>query len=120
MLYSYPADVIKFLIYEVFFSNGNIAPTPLEGAAYGAFSTSIAQFITTPLDVVRNRIMTGTTDKQQELSYFQTLSKIAREEGVQGLFSGATPRIGKAFLSGAIQFAAYEETKVAVNSFLKR
>lgn len=113
MIYSYPADVIKFLLYEVF-SNGN-TPSPLEGAAYGAFSTAIAQFITTPLDVARNRIMTNS--QQSTLSYWENLNKIAREEGIQGLFSGATPRIGKAFLSGAIQFAAYEETKVAVSSF---
>ena len=44
-------------------------------------------------------------------SYLGTIAEIGRTEGLSGLLAGAVPRVGKALLSGAIQFATYEETK---------
>ena len=58
MLYAYPADVIKFVAYESL-TKGRKDLSPFEGARAGAISTAIAQLVTTPLDVVRNRLMTG-------------------------------------------------------------
>jgi len=53
--------------------------------------------------------------------YWNNLVLLAREEGLQGLFAGVNPRIGKAILSGAIQFATYEDTKTKMaNMFLMR
>jgi Mitochondrial carrier protein len=48
------------------------------------------------------------------VSYGQSIVRLARTEGWNGLLAGATPRIVKAFISGAIQFATYEETKHAI------
>lgn len=116
ILYAYPADVIKFLLYDQI-TGGRKDLMPVDSAIAGALATALSQFVTTPLDVVRNRIMAGTDDKTSKangntkLSYGDTLLTLAKEEGLTGLFAGASPRIGKAFLSGAIQFATYEETK---------
>ena len=116
ILYAYPADVIKFLVYDQM-TGGRKDLMPLDSAIAGALATALAQFVTTPLDVVRNRIMAGTDDKtckandDTKLSYSDSLIALAKQEGLTGLFAGASPRIGKAFLSGAIQFATYEETK---------
>jgi solute carrier family 25 S-adenosylmethionine transporter 26 len=116
IFYAYPADVIKFLCYDVL-SKGRKDLSPAEGAVAGAASTAIAQFITTPLDVVRNRIMARTDNSKSKdkteppLSYLETLVQLGKQEGLRGLFAGASPRFGKALLSGAIQFATYEETK---------
>lgn len=115
ILYALPADVIKFVCYENV-TKGRKDLSPLEGAVAGAASTAIAQLITTPLDVVRNRIMAGEEQSPRENeekpdSYLEKLSTLAKQEGIQGLFAGASPRVGKAILSGAIQFATYEETK---------
>ena len=118
IIYAYPADVIKFVCYESL-SGGRKNLPPAQGAAYGAVSTAAAQFITTPLDVVRNRIMAG-DDEEDSSSYVDKLTTLARAEGLEGLFAGATPRVGKAFLSGAIQFATYEETKQSINRFLDK
>jgi solute carrier family 25 S-adenosylmethionine transporter 26 len=92
-----------------------------------------AQLVTTPLDVVRNRLMTGSestrrpttnpadsTDQAPKQNYIQTLIALGKEEGVEGLFAGATPRVAKAFLSGAIQFATYEETKQSISRLLQQ
>ena len=124
IIYAYPADVIKFVCYESL-SGGRKNLPPAQGAMYGAVSTAAAQFITTPLDVVRNRIMADdgdeeTAERAKDGSYVDRLTTLAREEGLEGLFAGATPRVGKALLSGAIQFATYEETKQSINRFLDK
>ena len=130
ILYAFPADIIKFVAYDNFTGGkGKKNVSPIDGAVYGALSTAIAQLVTTPLDVLRNRIMAEVSDddddndddanvddainssKKMELSYVDRLMKIAKEEGIEELFAGSTPRVAKAMLSGAIQFATYEETK---------
>lgn len=119
ILYAYPADVIKFVCYDSI-TRGKKNLPPLEGALAGAASTAIAQLITTPLDVVRNRVMAGEEPENEKSStYIGSLVKLAQEEGVEGLFAGASPRVGKAILSGAIQFATYEETKQKINDFFQ-
>mmetsp|Transcript_8160 Transcript_8160/g.9486 ORF Transcript_8160/g.9486 Transcript_8160/m.9486 type:complete len:440 (-) Transcript_8160:3-1322(-) len=128
ILYAYPADVIKFVSYESI-TKGRKDLSPAEGAIAGAIATVIAQIVTTPLDVVRNRIMTGKngygngndsslSEKEKNKGYIESLIALGKEEGLSGLFAGLTPRVGKAFLSGAIQFATYEETKQSVSKFL--
>lgn len=123
IIYAYPADVVKFVCYESL-SGGRKNVRPAQGAMYGAVSTAVAQFITTPLDVVRNRIMADDGEESaksaKDDSYVDKLTMLAREEGLEGLFAGATPRVGKALLSGAIQFATYEETKQSINRFLEK
>lgn len=86
----------------------------------------MAQLVTTPLDVIRNRLMTEGRAERSDgngeafgSSYLDRLVKLGKEEGVAGLFAGATPRVGKAMLSGAIQFATYEETKQSITRFLQ-
>lgn len=126
IIYAYPADVIKFVCYD-FLSKGRKDISPAEGAMAGAASTAIAQLFTTPLDVVRNRVMArketsqSTQKTESPPSYVDTLVQLAKHEGLPGLFAGASPRVGKALLSGAIQFATYEETKKQIAKlFLKQ
>lgn len=125
ILYAFPADVIKFIAYEQL-SGGRKkdAMSPVEGALAGAAATAIAQLITTPLDVVRNRIMAQSSNTNETtkspLSYWETLVQLGKEEGLEGLFAGTIPRVGKAALSGAIQFATYEETKKDVAKLFPR
>jgi len=118
VLYALPADVLKFIFYEQL-SGGKKNLPPLEGAVTGAASTAVAQLLTTPLDVVRNRCMM-TSDTEEDKSYIETLVGIFKTEGLPGLFAGASPRVGKAILSGAIQFATYEQTKIQLRSINKQ
>jgi solute carrier family 25 S-adenosylmethionine transporter 26 len=124
IIYAYPADVIKFVAYESI-TKGRKDLSPVEGAKAGAIATSIAQLLTTPLDVVRNRLMTGKngnglslSEKEKNKGYVESLITLGKEEGLKGLFAGGIPRVGKSILSGAIQFATYEETKQSITKFL--
>ena len=148
ILCAYPADVIKFVVYEQLTGGRKNLP-PSQGALAGAAATAVAQWITTPLDVVRNRIMVEQNDIDNDdpapglgggdnnnnnnnnyadapiqpppqRSYVERLVQLARDEGLAGLFAGATPRVGKALLSGAIQFATYEETKMEIAKMFQR
>ncbi|KAL7452880.1 hypothetical protein ACHAWC_004592 [Mediolabrus comicus] len=121
VLYGLPADIIKFVAYDYLTGGkGKASVSPVEGAVYGALSTAIAQLSTTPLDVLRNRIMAVSREDHgmdENMSYVERLVKIAKEEGIEELFAGSTPRVAKAMLSGAIQFATYEETKQKIGQF---
>jgi solute carrier family 25 S-adenosylmethionine transporter 26 len=115
VMYNLPNDVTKFLTYAALVSTvqpENVA----EGAILGGLSTILAYVITTPLDVVRNRIMATTNEKQQD--FLQLLQTIAQTEGWQGLFAGTWTRVGKALVSGIVQFAAYEQVKHDVTALL--
>jgi solute carrier family 25 S-adenosylmethionine transporter 26 len=54
------------------------------------------------------------------LSYWRTLHTIARDEGASALWVGLSPRIGKAVLSGAVQFGTYEVTKGSMSNFFAK
>jgi len=122
ILYGLPADVIKFVAYDNFTGGkGKKDISPIDGAVYGAAATAVAQLVTTPLDVLRNRIMAEIPNDEisssKDLSYTDRIVKIVKEEGVEELFAGSTPRVAKACFSGAIQFATYEETKQKMAQF---
>jgi Mitochondrial carrier protein len=119
ILYAFPADVIKFVCYD-YLSGGRKNLSPAEGAVAGAASTAVAQLLTTPLDVVRNRIMARSDATDESKSYIDALVDLGEREGISGLFAGATPRVGKAIVSGAIQFATYEETKQEIAKLFKK
>lgn len=178
VIYAYPADVLKFVCYEQLSSRHSFItflekfhPNPLllsgmETALYGAIATALAQYITTPLDVVRNRVMANLTSVEAAVTfnatvessrmtshvsdtsptfpiivntnmssvsladtsvptqssflsmYARSIVQLGQNEGWDGLFAGSIPRLMKAFVSGAIQFATYEETKEALTTFL--
>jgi len=134
ILYGFPADIIKFVAYDYLTGGkGKTDVSPVDGAVYGALATALAQLVTTPLDVVRNRIMADVSNDDDGASrsapgegsstapsYLERFTKIAREEGVEELFAGSSPRIAKAISSGAIQFATYEETKQKMSQFFMK
>ncbi|GMH72441.1 hypothetical protein TrLO_g15559 [Triparma laevis f. longispina] len=89
IVYGYPADMLKFVLYDLLKSPS----TPfLNTYISGALSTMIAQALTTPLDVKRNRVM---------------CEDYVEVEGGDR-WKGVGLRVGKAAVSGAVQFGVYE------------
>lgn len=117
-----PFDAIQFPLYEYLKStwtrrskSGKLHTwqQSLCGSAAGA----VAAAVTTPLDVVKTRLMTqGAVHQaaaqngasQQYKGIIDGITRIAREEGPATLFSGIVPRVIWISAGGAIFFGSYE------------
>jgi solute carrier family 25 S-adenosylmethionine transporter 26 len=136
--YAAPADVVKFLAYEVLqqrlygIAEGQKVKG-VQGVVCGGLAGLVAQACTTPLDVARTRVMTrdgldiGASSSSSGDSagdgvsatavtggpgeVLSTLAEITDKEGPAALFAGVKPRMVRAVGSGAIQFATYEYTQ---------
>ncbi|CAM9540625.1 unnamed protein product [Ascophyllum nodosum] len=117
IVYAFPADAVKFLVYETLKrsakrAKGGAKLSPVEAAVLGSGATFVAQATTTPLDVVRTRVMSSSaSDQPYKGGVPGALVSISREEGFGALWKGTTPRLARSVLSGAIQFGAYEFVK---------
>eukprot|EP00960_Hanusia_phi_P041472 755009-Hanusia_phi.AAC.2 len=101
-----PFRALQLPLYEVSreaYSTRFCAPkgkmiAPHEAMLVGASVGMLAAGITTPLDVVKSRMMVGASAGQ---SVPQVVKQILKEGGVKGLFSGAPQRRGDDGVEGA-------------------
>jgi solute carrier family 25 S-adenosylmethionine transporter 26 len=115
-IYALPTDIIKFVAYEslkttIYNKNENEKIEGLEAAITGAIAGLIAQLSTTPLDVIRTRIMADLNNEKGDNNVVNKAKSILEEEGYLAFISGLSPRILRALASGAIQFTSYELTQ---------
>ncbi|ONK71853.1 uncharacterized protein A4U43_C04F13060 [Asparagus officinalis] len=108
----------KFYTYEslkqlfLTSSKPNASLSTLQTLVCGGLAGSTAALFTTPFDVVKTRLQTqvpGSLVKYDGVLH--ALQEIAREEGLQGLYRGLTPRLAIYISQGAIFFASYEFLK---------
>ncbi|RMY61969.1 hypothetical protein D0863_11106 [Hortaea werneckii] len=78
--------------------------TGAESAIFGSISGAIAAGLTTPLDVLKTRLMLAT----QRESALSITSKIWREEGGKAFFSGVGPRTMWISIGGAVFLGSYQ------------
>lgn len=114
-----PFDAIQFPLYEFLKGRwkkaaGGRTLRTWENSACGSVAGGVAAAITTPLDVVKTRIMTQAANDPRYLGIVHGLRKIAREEGVRALYSGIAPRVVWISVGGAVFFGAYEATRAAL------
>lgn len=114
-----PFDAMEFALYELLRRQYLLhvdRPTPsgAESGLLGGFAGGVAAAATTPLDVVKTRLMTQTA-KRGEPGYYNGMRhcfrRILEEEGARSLFRGILPRTIWISLGGSIFFAAYETSK---------
>mmetsp|Transcript_229 Transcript_229/g.440 ORF Transcript_229/g.440 Transcript_229/m.440 type:complete len:437 (-) Transcript_229:347-1657(-) len=79
----------------------------LEGAVLGAIAGSFSAGVTTPLDVIKTRMMTAATST----TVWQISQDIVKNEGLGGLLHGLGPRVIYVGPSVAIFFMTYEIVK---------
>lgn len=115
-----PHSIIKFYTYEslkqflLTSAKPGASPSTLQTLVCGGIAGSTAALFTTPFDVVKTRLQTqvpGSLAKYDGVLH--ALQEIARREGLQGLYSGLTPRLAMYVSQGAIFFASYEFLKAA-------
>eukprot|EP00548_Thalassiothrix_antarctica_P005715 CAMPEP_0194141656 /NCGR_PEP_ID=MMETSP0152-20130528/11055_1 /TAXON_ID=1049557 /ORGANISM="Thalassiothrix antarctica, Strain L6-D1" /LENGTH=272 /DNA_ID=CAMNT_0038840353 /DNA_START=60 /DNA_END=878 /DNA_ORIENTATION=+ len=111
-----PFALIQFPLYEKFkilVGDWQQYPsTPVQGAACGSVSGGIAAAITTPLDVLKTRLMLG-VDKsgipyKNAIDVFQ---RTVSEEGMSALLHGIQPRVMWISIGGFVFFGTYEGFK---------
>jgi solute carrier family 25 (mitochondrial S-adenosylmethionine transporter), member 26 len=78
---------------------------PYEVALCGSLAGGLAAAMTTPLDVLKTRVMLSEDGTQNFLSIFRNLVK---EEGAVKLFSGIGPRVTWITLGGGIFFGMFD------------
>lgn len=112
-----PFSFIQFPLYEGMKKMWRLAQgsdtSPAQGAACGSAAGAIASAVTTPLDVIKTRLMLGqkSAGGQAYTSTLQTGQLIVAEEGGLALFRGIGPRVGWITLGGYIFFGAYEKAQ---------
>lgn len=123
MMREVPFALIQFPIYERFkikwgdYRGEDV--TPLQAAACGSVSGAIAAAFTTPLDVVKTRLMIG-TDKHGVVykNAVDVGKRIIKEEGWRTFLSGIEPRVMWISIGGFVFFGAYEEYRsLTLNAF---
>ena len=118
-----PFAFIQFPLYErmkVHWSaHRGTDVTSYQAAFCGSISGGIAAAITTPLDVIKTRLMIG-KDKHGVLykNAVDAGRRIVREEGWRTLLSGIEPRIMWISIGGFVFFGAYEEFRsIGMNTY---
>jgi len=110
-----PFSFIQFPMYEGLKSAWRKAQgedtSAVQGAACGSLSGGVASAVTTPLDVVKTRMMLGNKTKAGKLyvGTVNSLVTIFKEEGAAALMSGVGPRVGWISIGGFVFFGAYEK-----------
>ena len=107
------------------YDEGQSQLTTFQYALAGATSGVVTRLLLQPLDVVKIRlqiqvestdkkITTGPTNKYRGL--FQSLNRIAKEEGIKALWKGHIPAQLLSITYGCVQFTSFEAlTKLAWN-----
>ena len=109
-----PFSLIQFPLYErmkvVYAESTSQPPSPLVCAVMGSVSGSVAAAVTTPMDVVKTRMMLG-----GEGGIWTTMKAVYEEGGVRRLFSGIGPRVLWIGLGGAVFLGGYEAAKSLID-----
>ncbi|KAF8215202.1 mitochondrial carrier domain-containing protein [Mycena galopus ATCC 62051] len=110
-----PFTSIQFPLYELLKSRLSIftGRKPLyahEAAICGSFAGGVAAALTTPLDVLKTRVMLDMRDSTKEKlpSLSVRLKGIYIAEGMPGLFAGVVPRTLWISAGGAVFLGVYE------------
>lgn len=114
LLRDLPFDAIQFCIYEQLRIGYKAAArrdlNDPENAIIGAFAGALTGAITTPLDVIKTRLMVQGSANQYK-GIFDCVQTIVREEGPPALLKGIGPRVMWIGIGGSIFFGVLESTK---------
>jgi solute carrier family 25 (mitochondrial S-adenosylmethionine transporter), member 26 len=111
-----PFAMIQFPLYEgakVWWSEEQGSPvSSVQAAACGSISGGFAAAVTTPLDVVKTRLMLGADrDGKVYTSAADVVRRTMQSEGAATFLSGIQPRIMWISIGGFVFFGAYEGFK---------
>lgn len=83
-------------------NNGDVGAA--ESALYGSIAGAVAAGITTPLDVLKTRVMLSS----QKTSVAEVVVSILRQHGIRPFFAGIGPRVAWISVGGAVFLGSYQ------------
>ncbi|RHZ11232.1 hypothetical protein DYB26_014572, partial [Aphanomyces astaci] len=115
-----PFSFIQFPLWEGMKSTWSQrqgeAVSPVQGAVCGSLSGGFAAFITTPLDVIKTRLMLGKDAQGVEYRGMRdAFTRVYTQEGWQTLFSGVKPRTMWITIGGFVFFGVYEHASATLS-----
>ncbi|KAL4451237.1 hypothetical protein ABPG77_009309 [Micractinium sp. CCAP 211/92] len=117
LLRDLPFDAIEFFAYEAAKSTyqktvlrGEREMNPAEHSVFGAAAGAVTGLVTTPLDVLKTRLMLDGA-KGQYKGVLDCATKIIREEGTAAMFRGWEPRVMWIGIGGSVFFTVLEQAK---------
>ncbi|KAM5577542.1 S-adenosylmethionine carrier 1, chloroplastic/mitochondrial-like [Rosa sericea] len=114
LLRDLPFDAMQFCLYEQLRIGYKVAAkrelNDPENAIIGAFAGALTGAITTPLDVIKTRLMVQGSANQYK-GIVDCVQTIVREEGPPALLKGIGPRVLWIGIGGSIFFGVLERTK---------
>jgi len=111
-----PFGLIQYPLYEYCktkFRNREF--NILDTCKAGAIAGGISAFLTTPIDVVKTRIMTSGDKTFDFRKFIPTLKNVYENEGINKLFSGVYIRVFYISVGGMIFFGTNEYLKTKLN-----
>ncbi|POR35716.1 S-adenosylmethionine transporter of the inner membrane [Tolypocladium paradoxum] len=76
----------------------------VESAVFGSVAGAVAAALTTPLDVLKTRVMLS----KERVSVGHVFRRMVRQEGVRPFFAGVAPRVTWISIGGAIFLGSYQ------------
>lgn len=118
LLRNLPAGILSYSSFEylkgyVLGKTGKGHLEPVESVLCGALAGAISASITTPLDVVKTRLMTQARG-QSGNKITETVRQILTEEGWTGLTRGIGPRVLHSACFAALGYFAFETARMAI------
>lgn len=111
-----PFTVIQFPLWEwmktVSKQRRGRTASSIEAALYGSIAGGVAAAVTTPLDVIKTRIMLSSNSG----SIVKTGIHLLRNEGASSLWSGIWPRVAWISIGGAIFLGIYDAAEKFLSS----
>ena len=109
-----PFALVQFPLYEHLKykwgrSRDGLDVSPAQAAACGSFSGGVAAAVTTPLDVIKTRVMLGSDGRGVPYrGAADVVRRLSSEEGYSVFLSGIQPRVLWISVGGFVFFGAYE------------
>lgn len=129
LLRNLPAGVLSYSSFEylkaaVLSKTKQAQMEPIQSVICGALAGAISASITTPLDVVKTRLMTQNVNNVAAVLHSgvsATVKQIVKEEGWVGFTRGMGPRVLHSACFSALGYFAFETARLAIlNEYIKR
>ncbi|KAK1432530.1 hypothetical protein QVD17_09427 [Tagetes erecta] len=126
LLRNLPAGVLSYSSFEylkaaVLVKTKQTNLEPFQSVCCGALAGAISASLTTPLDVVKTRLMTQIHSDTIAFGVSETVKQILREEGLVGFTRGMGPRVVHSACFSAIGYFAFETARLTIlHEYLRR